>query len=120
MIGEFVALIGITSLAVGPLAWRTFQDRREEAALRVRAEVQAIANRVLGGESFLTVSVTPAGLRHPGQVRLSAPAGWECLIEAVWPRIVRRIPEGYELVVEPRHAGVTTAARESGALRAAA
>ena len=100
MIGDIVAVFVVGGLALVPIAWREWKDRREGAALIVRADIQATANRVLGGESFLTVVVTPPWLRRPGQVRLSAPAGWECLIEAVWPRIMTRMPERYELVVE--------------------
>lgn len=109
--GDIVALLLIAGLAVVPLMWRARQDRREEAALHVRAEVQATANRVFGGESLLTVAVTPPSFRRPGQVRLSTPAGWECLIETVWPRIMAKVPEHYELVVESHGPAVRDADR---------
>ena len=97
---DMIALLLIGGLAVIPLAWRARQDRLDEAALQVQAEVQATANRVFGGESLLMVAVTAPSLRRAGQVRLSAPAGWECLIESVWPRIMAVMPQHYELVVE--------------------
>ena len=119
MIGDIVALLGLIGLAVTPLGWRVRQDRRREAALQIQAEVQATANRALGGESLLTVSVTPPSLRRAGQVRLAAPAGWECLVETVWPRVLRKVPEHYELIVESHGLALPSAARPRQALRAA-
>ena len=120
MIGDIVALLGLIGLAVTPLVWRVWQDRRTEAALQIQAEVQAAANRALGGESLLTVAVTAPSLRRAGQVRLSAPAGWECLIEAVWPRVMKKLPDHYELVVESHGLAMRGAARNEHAVRAAA
>ncbi|MEX2223620.1 MAG: hypothetical protein WEG40_17665 [Candidatus Rokuibacteriota bacterium] len=92
------SLIGLT-LVVGPLLWRVQRDRREERALSIRAYVQSLVNRKLGGESFVSVQVTPRGLWRTGQVVVAVPSGWEWLLEEVWPVLMARAPRGYELVV---------------------
>jgi hypothetical protein len=86
-------------LVVGPLAWRVQLDRRESRALSTRAYVQSLVDRTLGGESFVTVQVTPRGLWTAGQVVVSVPGGWEWMLESVWPVLMARVPRGYELVV---------------------
>jgi len=103
-------VIGVL-LVVGPLAWLVQRDRREARALSTRAYVQSLVDRTLGGESFVTVHVTPRGLWTTGQVIVSVPGGWEWMVESVWPVLMARVPRGYELVVRrggsanhrPRH-----------------
>ncbi|HSE05175.1 MAG TPA: hypothetical protein VLK35_13565 [Methylomirabilota bacterium] len=92
------SLIGLL-LVVGPLLWRVQRDRRESRALGVRAYVQSLVDRKLGGESFVSVQVTPRGLWTPGQVIVAVPGGWEDLLEQAWPVLLARVPRGYELVV---------------------
>jgi hypothetical protein len=53
-------LIGLV-LVVGPLLWRVAKDRSESRALSIRAYVQSLVDRKLGGESFVSVQVTPRG-----------------------------------------------------------
>jgi hypothetical protein len=84
---------------VGPLVWRVRRDRRESLALSTRAYVQSLVDRTLGGESFVTVQVTPRGLWTTGRVIVSVPRGWEWMIESVWPVLMARVPCRYELVV---------------------
>ncbi|MGH7415206.1 MAG: hypothetical protein ACREKJ_13495 [Candidatus Rokuibacteriota bacterium] len=98
------------ALVVGPLLWRVQRDRRESRALSVRAYVQSLVDRKLGGESFVMVQVTPGGLWKPGQVVVAVPGGWEWLVEEVWPVLMARVPRGYELVVR-RGEPVPTPAR---------
>lgn len=86
-------------LVVGPLAWRVQRDRRESRALATRAYVQSLVDRKLGGESFVSVQVTPRTLGARGQVVVAVPAGWEWMLEDVWPVLLARVPRGYELVV---------------------
>jgi hypothetical protein len=86
-------------LVVGPLAWRVQLDRRESRALSTRAYVQSLVDRTLGGESFVSVQVTPRGFWTTGQVVVSVPGGWEWMLESVWPVLMARVPRGYELVV---------------------
>jgi hypothetical protein len=86
-------------LVVGPLAWRVLRDRSEAKALSTRAYVQSLVDRKLGGESFVSVQVTPRGVWSPGQVVVSVPGGWEWMLEGVWPVLMARVPLGYELVV---------------------
>jgi hypothetical protein len=92
------AVIGL-ALVVGPLAWRVRRDHTESAALSVRAYVQSLVDRTLGGESFVSVQVTPRSLWARGQVVVSVPSGWEWMLEDVWPVLLARVPRGYELVV---------------------
>ena len=86
-------------LVVGPLAWRVLRDRSEAKALSTRAYVQSLVDRKLGGESFVSVQVTPRGIWSLGQVVVSVPGGWEWMLEDVWPVLMARVPRGYELVV---------------------
>lgn len=99
MIDITVALLIGLALVVGPLVWRVQQDRREDRALGVRAYVQSLVDRKLGGESFVSVQVEPGGLWRPGQVVVAVPGGWESLLEEAWPVLLARVPRGYELVV---------------------
>ena len=94
-VASLIALV----LVVGPLAWRVARDRSESRALSVRAYVQSLVDRKLGGESFVSVQVTSRGLWHAGQVVVAVPSGWEWLLEEVWPVLMARTPRGYELVV---------------------
>jgi hypothetical protein len=86
-------------LVVGPLAWRVQRDRSESRALATRAYVQSLVDRKLGGESFVSVQVTPRTLWAQGQVVVSVPGGWEWLLEDAWPVLLARVPRGFELVV---------------------
>jgi hypothetical protein len=109
MIEIAVALLIGLVLVVGPLLWRVSRDRREARALSIRAYIQSLVNRKLGGESFVSVQVTPRGLWSTGQVVVAVPGGWEWLVEEVWPVLMARTPRGYELVVRR---GEATPARE--------
>jgi len=109
MIEIAVALLIGLVLVVGPLLWRVSRDRREARALSIRAYVQSLVDRKLGGESFVSVQVTPRGLWSTGQVVVAVPGGWEWLVEEVWPVLMARTPRGYELVVRR---GEATPARE--------
>jgi hypothetical protein len=99
MLEILVATVVGLVLVVGPLAWRVERDRRESRALATRAYVQSLIDRRLGGESFVSVQVTPRSVRTPGQVVVAVPGGWEWLLEDVWPVLMARVPRGYELVV---------------------
>ncbi|HEY7436078.1 MAG TPA: hypothetical protein VIE41_13145 [Methylomirabilota bacterium] len=99
MIEIAVASVVALVLVVGPLLWRVARDRRESRALSIRAYVQSLVDRKLGGESFVSVQVTARGLWGRGQVVVAVPGGWEWLLEEVWPVLLARVPRGYELVV---------------------
>jgi hypothetical protein len=111
------ALVFVSLLVIAPLLAREWKDRRDAQALRVRADVQSTVNRKLGGDSFVSVRVTPASWRRPGRVELSAPSGWEWLVDEVWRPALRRVPANYELVVKP---GPGVPARTGAALKTAA
>jgi len=95
-------LIGML-IGIGPilaaLAWSKLLDAHRDRADRVRAEISATANRVLGGESVLAVHVEPAIAWRPGRVHLSTPGGYEFLVASVSSAVIRRLPHNYELVV---------------------
>jgi hypothetical protein len=113
-----VPAVLVAALAFVPLAWRAWGDHQWARALVVRADVHRAVIGALGGESFVSVNVEPPGLRHPGRVILSAPAGWECLLEAAAGEALARTPATWELVVKPTlpaqpaaaHAGIARAA----------
>jgi hypothetical protein len=102
------SLVGLL-VVVGPLLWRIQQDRRESRALAIRAYVQSVVDRKLGGESFLSVQVTPRRLWSRGQVVVAVPSGWETLVQEVWPVLIARVPSGYELVVRRGEASPASA-----------
>ena len=99
MLEIVVASVVGLMLVVGPLAWRVQRDRSESRALETRAYVQSLVDRKLGGESFVSVQVTPRTLLALGQVVVAVPSGWEWMLEDVWPVLLARVPRGYELVV---------------------
>ena len=99
MLGEIFALVLIASLVVVPLVWRNLVDRRQDEALQLQAWLQARANRRLGGESLLSVTVHPPTLGVRGRVVLSTPARWQWRVGRVWSEMLEGTPSGYDLVV---------------------
>ena len=91
-------LIGIGPI-LAALGWSKRLDILRDRANGVRAEINATANRVLGGESVLAVRVEPATGWRPGRAHLSTPGGYEFLIASVSGAVIRRLPEKYERVV---------------------
>lgn len=108
MIEGFFALAFIMALVLGALGWREWSDRRAARALDVRARIQGAIDRRLHGESLLAVRVTPQAPWKVGQVQLSVPAGWESLIQEVWPEVLTRVPDHYAVVVTPGQGSRTT------------
>lgn len=94
-----VALVSL--LFVGPLAWRAWRDRLEDRALALQADIQAAVNHHLGGESLVAVRVMPGSAHGVGRVEIFVPAGWESMLEEVWPVVLSHVPAGYELVFRP-------------------
>jgi len=106
MLEVLIAPIAVTLLAFGPVVWRVWRDRREQAALIVRANVHRAILDALGGESYLSVAVDAPGPWRPGRVILSAPAGWDCLIDEAASAALGWLPDNYELVVKPSGAAM--------------
>ena len=100
MLEVMVAFVLCAAVIVGPLAWRIWSDRREAKALELRADISATVNRRLDGESLVSVQVVPALPWRPGRVMLSAPHGYETLIDDVSAPVLRQVPEDYELVLK--------------------
>ena len=97
-----VIVVGlVTLLFVGPLLWRARRDKLEDRALALQADIQAAVNHHLGGESFVAVRVTAGAQRGTGTVEIFAPAGWESVLDEVWPVVLKRVPAGYALVFRP-------------------
>jgi hypothetical protein len=94
-----ISMLVVSAVFVGPLVWRLWQDRRQAEADRVGADVRAVINRRLRGESFVAVRVAAPSPWRTGRVVLSVPAGYEFLVEAAWRGVVRRLPSRYELVL---------------------
>ena len=51
-------------------------------------------------------------------VVLSAPSGYEWLVERVWPVVVERVPAGYDMIVKLEHPGAATPSPEAPGFRA--
>ena len=99
--GVILSALLLFGLIVVPLAARVAADRRADRADRVAADLRAAIRRRLGGDSLVSVQVRAPRVSRLGRVRLIAPAGFEALIEEVWPVVVGRIPADHELVVRP-------------------
>ena len=102
-----VALMSL--LFLGPLVWRTRRDKLEDRALELQADIQAAVNHHLGGESMVAVRVAAGAKRGTGTVEIFVPAGWESILEEVWPVVLTRVPAGYALVFRPSPARVPAA-----------
>jgi hypothetical protein len=120
MLGVVVPALILGMLALGPIVWRVWHDRREERALAVRAEVDAAVRRALDGESLVSVQVEPPRPLRNGRVILSVPGGWDWLIRDAWTRVITQVPQDYELVVRAGERPVAPAPRTAGVLRRAA
>jgi hypothetical protein len=101
MVHDLLAFSAVTAVALLPLVWRVWRDRAVERALLVRADVHAAVRRVLGGDSFIGVEVTPGLLGRHGEIILSAPTGWEDILQLALPSVLARVPPRYQLVVRP-------------------
>ena len=114
------AVMLVSALVFGPLGWRVWADRKRAQADSIVAPIRWAVNHRLKGESLLSVQVTPEALWRPGRVILSAPGGYEWLVERVWPVVMERVPAGYDLVVKLEHPGATRASWEARKLPRAA
>jgi hypothetical protein len=99
MLSAIVPILIIGMLALGPLAWRAWYDRRQGRALEVRAAVHAAVRAALRGESLVSIHVEPPRALRSGRVILSVPGGWDWLIRDAWARIIAHVPGDYELVI---------------------
>jgi hypothetical protein len=91
----------LSLLFLGPLLWRARRDNLEDRALQLQADIQAAVNHHLGGESLVAVRVAAGAQRGVGTVEIFVPAGWESVLEDVWPVVLKRVPAGYALVFRP-------------------
>ena len=96
-----IVVVLISLLFLGPLFWRARRDRLEDRALELQADIQAAVNHQLGGESLVAVRVTAGAQSGTGTVEIFVPAGWEPILEEVWPVVLSRVPTGYALVFRP-------------------
>ena len=119
MMESMGALLLVASLVVGPIVWSTWRDRVRERGLAIRAEVQSVINRALGGESLVAIEVVPAMAWRRGRVVLFVPADWRWVIDSVSMRVLDRLPGNYELVVRSGRMPATAATRASTLKRAA-
>jgi hypothetical protein len=93
-----VGLVVIAMVAL-PLALAVRSDRRREAADQVAARARSAVRQRLGGEAFVTVDVTAPTLTQHGRVVLTAPAGYDWMVERTWSAVAAGVPAGYDLVV---------------------
>jgi hypothetical protein len=99
LLSEIVGLALAAGPVVGLLLWRERVDARAEQALIVRADIHAGATRALQGESLLAISVESPTAWSPGEVRLSAPDGYESLVGEALHAVLARTPAGYDVVI---------------------
>jgi hypothetical protein len=99
MLSDIIGLSLIVAPLVGALAWRNAIDRRAHRASVIRADVHAGATRTLGGDSYLTIDVRCPTPWRQGEVRLSAPRGYESLIGDVAGTVFERLPARYDVVI---------------------
>ncbi|HEY3067963.1 MAG TPA: hypothetical protein VGL09_19405 [Methylomirabilota bacterium] len=97
----FIAATLIGGLVVAPLLVAEWRERRADQALALRAVIDAVVRRDLGGDSFLSVTVVPKAPWRPGRVVLSTPSGYDWLVTREWPLVLREMPADYELIVRP-------------------
>src|SRR5215831_13534974 len=114
-----VAVLLLSAVFLGPLAWRMWRDARQERADAIGADVRAAVSRRLHGESLVTVLVAQPLFWRAGRIVLSAPAGYESLVEAAWPDVVSQAPAGYEVVLAARAVPDPHVLREPALRRAA-
>jgi hypothetical protein len=120
IMAAILAAVLTLGVFLGPLLARLVLDRRADSANVVAAQIRSAVRRRLGGDSMISVLVEPKSFLQPGRIRLSAPSGYEGLIETVWPAVVKCVPAGYELVVRPAPPRRAPAAAESPRLSRAA
>jgi hypothetical protein len=113
MLSVIVPALIIGMLALGPIAWRLWQDRRRARALEVRAAVHAAVRAALNGESLVSVHVEAPRPLRSGRVVLSVPGGWDWLIREAWMRVIAHVPGDYELVVRTGERPAAAATRSS-------
>ena len=99
MLADIVGLVGALAPVIGLLLWREHVDRRHHEAGLIRAEVHAGARRALVGETLLAIDVHPPTVWRRGEVRLSAPSGYESLIRESALAVLARTPGGYDVVI---------------------
>ncbi|MGH7333850.1 MAG: hypothetical protein ACREKS_14140 [Candidatus Rokuibacteriota bacterium] len=120
MLSDVFAMLLVGALALGPVLWRLWRDRREAQALEVRAAVEAAMRRALHGESLVAVEVrAPTALRN-GRVILSVPAAWDWLVREAWTSVIEHVPHDYELVVRASGRFLTPAGKPAATLPRAA
>jgi hypothetical protein len=97
----WIVMALLSMLFLGPLLWRARRDRLEDRALALQADIQAAVNHHLGGESMVAVRVVAGAQNGMGTVEIFVPAGWDSVLEDVWPVVLKRVPTGYALVFRP-------------------
>jgi hypothetical protein len=99
MLEILVATVVGLVLVVGPWPGGWSETAASPRALATAPTCSRSSDRRLGGESFVSVQVTPRSCGRCGQVVVAVPGGWEWMLEDVWPVLLARVPRGYELVV---------------------
>jgi hypothetical protein len=112
-----VAMALASALFLGPLLWRMWADERGARADAIAADVRSAVNHRFRGETYLTVQVVPSSFWHGGRVTLSAPAGFDWLLEESWRDVKNAIPAGYDLVLKGGRAPAVAPLRGAEAQR---
>jgi len=86
-----VGLVVIAMVAL-PLVLAVRSDRRREAADQVAARARSAVRQRLGGEAFVTVDVSAPTLTQHGRVVLTAPTGYDWMVERTWSAVAASMP----------------------------
>jgi hypothetical protein len=113
LMGMVIAIAPI----VAALAWCNVRDRRRDQADGVRADINAVVTRALGGESLVAIEVAPPTRWRAGQIRLGVPGGYDPLLACASEAVLQRMPPDYELVTRPAGPRGSTGARRTNTWR---
>ena len=99
MSSDVIGLAIVVAPIVAFLVAQNRFERRQEAAMSLRAEIYAGARHALHGDSLLAIDVDLPTAWRAGQVRLSTPSGYESLIGLASGAVLSRVPNGYDVVI---------------------
>ena len=99
MLSDLVGLIVTLVPVIALLVWTEREERRQERAWNVRADIDAGARRALGGDSMLAIDVECPTPWSAGEVRVATPSGYESMLCQAVHAVLARVPHGYDVII---------------------